>query len=69
MVKEVEVAQAIPNHRLLLARLKRGWTKRVVAEQVGMPNEMMVTRWERGTAFPSASYVERLCQLFRVASQ
>lgn len=64
MVKEV--AQAIPNHRLLQARLKRGWTQRVVAEQIGAPNEMMVTRWESGTAFPSASYVERLCQLFEL---
>src|SRR5262249_19582297 len=38
--------------------------QRVVAERIGAPNDMMVTRWERGTAFPSAYYIERLCQLF-----
>src|SRR5215467_14637089 len=62
MVKKA--AQATPNHLLRRARLERGWTQRVVAERVGAPHEIMVTRWERGTAFPSAYYIERLCQLF-----
>jgi len=62
MVKKA--AQAIPNQLLRRARLERGWTQRVVAERIGAPNDMMVTRWERGTAFPSAYYIERLCQLF-----
>src|SRR5215470_11699393 len=62
MVKKA--AQAIPNELLRRARLERGWTQRVVAERIGAPNDMMVTRWERGTAFPSAYYIERLCQLF-----
>ena len=46
------------------ARLERGWTQKVVAERIGAPNDMMVARWETGKAFPSAYYVERLCQLF-----
>lgn len=62
MVKKA--AQAIPNQLLRRARLERGWTQRVVAERIGAPNDLMVTRWERGTAFPSAYYIERLCQLF-----
>ena len=62
MVKKA--AQAIPNQLLRRARLERGWTQKVVAERIGAPNDMMITRWERGTAFPSAPYVERLCQLF-----
>ncbi|HEX6553401.1 MAG TPA: NB-ARC domain-containing protein [Ktedonobacteraceae bacterium] len=62
MVKKA--AQAIPNQLLRRARLERGWTQKVVAERIGAPNDMMVTRWERGTAFPSAYYIERLCQLF-----
>jgi len=62
MVKKA--AQAIPNQLLRRARLERGWTQKVVAERIGAPNDMMITRWERGTAFPSAYYIERLCQLF-----
>ena len=62
MVKKA--AQAIPNQLLRRARLERGWTQKVVAERIGAPSDIMVTRWERGTAFPSAYYIERLCQLF-----
>jgi len=62
MVKKA--AQAIPNQLLRLARLERGWSQQVVAERIGAPNHMMVTRWERGKAFPSPYYLERLCQLF-----
>jgi len=64
MVKKA--AQATPNQLLRRARLERGWTQRVVAERIGAPTDMMVTRWERGTAFPSAYYIERLCQLFEL---
>jgi len=59
-----KAAQAIPNDLLRRARLERGWTQKTVAERIGAPNDIMVTRWERGLAFPSAYYVERLCQLF-----
>jgi tetratricopeptide (TPR) repeat protein len=36
----------------------------MVAEHIGAPNDVIVTRWERGTAFPSPHYVQQLCQLF-----
>ncbi len=62
MVKKA--AQAIPNQHLRRARLERGWTQKVVAKRIGAPNDMMVARWETGKAFPSAYYIERLCQLF-----
>ena len=62
MVKKA--AQAVPNQLLRRARLERGWTQKVVAERIGAPHDIMVTRWERGTAFPSPYYIERLCQLF-----
>jgi len=62
MVKKA--ARAIPNQLLRRARLERGWTQKVVAERIGAPNDVIVTRWERGTAFPSAYYIERLCHLF-----
>ncbi|MBE3560315.1 MAG: AAA family ATPase [Ktedonobacteraceae bacterium] len=56
--------QTSPNYLLRRARLERGWTQKVVAERIGAPNDVTVTRWERGTTFLSPHYVERLCQLF-----
>ncbi len=67
---ERKAAQVTPNQFLRRARLERGWTQKLVAERIGAPNDVIVTRWERGTAFPSPHYVERLCQLFeRQASE
>jgi predicted ATPase/transcriptional regulator with XRE-family HTH domain len=62
MVKKA--AQAVPNRLLRAARKERGWTQRQVADRVGAPLSLNVTRWENGTAFPSAYYIERLCQIF-----
>src|SRR5205823_3910394 len=62
MVKKA--AQAKPNELLRNARKERGWTQKDVADRIGAPLALNVTRWERGTSFPSAYYVERLCQLF-----
>lgn len=59
-----KAAQATPNLLLRRARLERGWTQSMVAERIGAPNDVLVTRWERGAAFPSPHYVQRLCQLF-----
>lgn len=57
-------AQARPNDLLRRARQERGWSQRVVADRIGAPQDTMITRWERGNAFPSPYYIERLCQLF-----
>ncbi|MFL5653763.1 MAG: NB-ARC domain-containing protein, partial [Ktedonobacteraceae bacterium] len=46
------------------ARKERGWTQQQVADHIGAPLSLNISRWENGTAFPSAYYVERLCQLF-----
>lgn len=62
MVKKA--AEATPNKLLRQARQERGWTQKTVADGVGAPLDNMVTRWERGTAFPSAYYIEKLCKLF-----
>ncbi|MBO0790680.1 MAG: AAA family ATPase [Ktedonobacteraceae bacterium] len=59
-----KAAQTRPNPLLRRARLERGWTQKLVAERIGAPNDVIVTRWERGTAFPSPHYVQQLCQLF-----
>ncbi|HLZ57385.1 MAG TPA: helix-turn-helix domain-containing protein [Ktedonosporobacter sp.] len=57
-------AQARPNTLLRLARKERGWTQKDVADRIGAPLPLNVTRWEGGSAFPSPHYVERLCLLF-----
>src|SRR5215470_1867580 len=62
MVKKA--AQSTPNHLLRTARLERGWTQKDVADRIGAPLDLNVTRWERGTAWPSAYYVQKLCELF-----
>ena len=62
MVKKA--AQARPNHLLRAARKQHGWTQKTVADRIGAPLSLNITRWERGTATPSAHYVEQLCQLF-----
>jgi DNA-binding XRE family transcriptional regulator len=51
--------QASPNHLLRLARKQRGWTQREVADRIGAPLALNVTRWERGTTFPSAYYARQ----------
>ena len=57
-------AHATPNRLLKVARKERGWTQQQVADRIGAPLSLNVSRWENGTAFPSAYYIERLCQLF-----
>src|SRR5262249_33853324 len=52
------------NRQLRAARKERGWTQQQVADRIGAPLSLNVSRWENGTAFPSAYYIERLCQLF-----
>jgi transcriptional regulator with XRE-family HTH domain len=59
-----KAAQATPNQLLRRARLERGWTQKEVADRIGAPLDLNVTRWERGTAWPSAYYVQKLCELF-----
>src|SRR5947209_1906717 len=62
MVKKA--AHATHNRLLRAARKERGWTQQQVADGIGAPLSLNISRWENGTAFPSAYHVERLCQLF-----
>ena len=62
MVKKA--AYATHNRLLRAARKERGWTQQQVADRIGAPLSLNISRWENGMAFPSAYYVERLCQLF-----
>ena len=62
MVKKA--AQATPNRLLRAARQERGWTQQQLADLIGAPQPLNVTRWERGVAFPSAYYTQKLAQVF-----
>ena len=62
MVKKA--AHATPNRLLRAARIERGWTQQQVADRIGAPLPLSISRWENGMTFPSAYYIERLCQLF-----
>jgi len=59
-----KAAQSTPNELLRRTRLERGWTQKDIADRIGSPLNVNVNRWERGTAFPSAYYVQRLCEVF-----
>src|SRR5579864_9035870 len=52
-----------PNQRLKAERELRGWSQKYVAEQLGA-DHYYLSRWERGTAFPSPYYRQKLCVLF-----
>src|SRR5215831_8764556 len=62
MVKKA--ALATPNLVLRALRKERGWTQQQVADHIGAPHSLNISRWENGTAFPSAYYLEKLCHLF-----
>jgi tetratricopeptide (TPR) repeat protein/transcriptional regulator with XRE-family HTH domain len=52
-----------PNQRLKAERELRGWSQKYVADQLGA-DHYYLSRWERGTAFPSPYYRQKLCLLF-----
>jgi tetratricopeptide (TPR) repeat protein/DNA-binding XRE family transcriptional regulator len=62
MVKKASLAT--PNLVLRALRKERGWTQQQVADYIGAPHSLNISRWENGTAFPSAYYLEKLCHLF-----
>lgn len=70
--KDVAVRQAIamrPNERLRRERQRRGWSREYVAEQIGVADPKTIGRWERGVAFPSSHFLQRLCALFGMLAQ
>ncbi len=53
----------VPNSALRRIREERGWSQQQVATLLDT-NTFTVCRWERGLAFPSPHYRQRLCKLF-----
>ena len=54
----------LPNEQLRHERQRRGWSRQYVAEQIGVADPKTIGRWERGVAFPSSYFLQRLCTLF-----
>src|SRR6266849_2935558 len=59
----------LPNEQLRRERQRRGWSREYVAEQIGVADPKTIGRWERGVAFPSSFFLQRLCNLFGMLAQ
>jgi transcriptional regulator with XRE-family HTH domain len=62
-------AGMLPNEQLRLERQRRGWSREYVAEQIGLADSKTIGRWERGVAFPSSYFLQKLCALFGMLAQ
>lgn len=69
MQQEKIEARALPNEQLRLERLRRGWSRAFIAEQIGVADPKTIGRWERGDAFPSAYFLQKLCALFALPAE
>ncbi len=63
------MVKTFPNERLKQERQRRGWSRQYVAEQIGVADPKTIGRWERGVAFPSSYFLQRLCSLFGMLAQ
>jgi transcriptional regulator with XRE-family HTH domain len=63
------MVKMFPNERLRQERQRRGWSRQYVAEQIGVADPKTIGRWERGVAFPSTYFLQRLCSLFGMLAQ
>lgn len=59
----------LSNEQLRLERQRRGWSRQYVAEQIGVADPKTIGRWERGAAFPSSYFLQRLCTLYGMLAQ
>ncbi|HEX7733985.1 MAG TPA: NB-ARC domain-containing protein [Ktedonobacteraceae bacterium] len=50
-------------------RQRRGWSRASIAEKIGVADPKTIGRWERGDAFPSAYFLQRLCTLFEMPAE
>jgi transcriptional regulator with XRE-family HTH domain len=64
-----KMIKMLPNERLRQERQRRGWSRQYVAEQIGVADPKTIGRWERGVAFPSSYFLQRLCSLFGMLAQ
>jgi transcriptional regulator with XRE-family HTH domain len=58
-----------PHEQLRQERQRRGWSRAYVAEQIGVADPKTLGRWERGSVFPSAYFLQKLCALFEMPAE
>src|SRR5215471_11679949 len=63
------MVKMFPNEQLRQERQRRGWSRQYVAEQIGVADPKTIGRWERGVAFPSSYFLQKLCTLFGMLAQ
>ena len=54
--------------KLQKERERRGWSRRFVAEQIGV-SEYTIGQWERKEHLPYSEHIQRLCQLFETDAE
>lgn len=57
------------NDLLRQERQRRGWSRAYIAEEIGVADPKTIGRWERGDAFPSTYFLQRLCNLFEMPAE
>src|SRR5581483_6045666 len=69
MQQEQRTVRLATSGLLRQERQRRGWSRAYIAEEIGVADPKTIGRWERGEAFPSAYFLQRLCALFEMAAQ
>lgn len=59
----------VQNWQLRMARERRGWTQKELADLIDLPDARTIRRWECGEASPSLRYRARLCELFEMSPE
>ncbi len=69
MRQEQRTGKLAANDLLRQERQRRGWSRVYIAEEIGVADPKTIGRWERGDAFPSAYFLQRLCNLFHMPAE
>lgn len=69
MQREQRTVSPVANDLLRQERQRRGWSRAYIAEEIGVADPKTIGRWERGDAFPSAYFLQKLCNLFHMPAE
>jgi transcriptional regulator with XRE-family HTH domain len=69
MQREQRTVRLATSGLLRQERQRRGWSRAYIAEAIGVADPKTIGRWERGDAFPSAYFLQKLCDLFQMPAE